>query len=112
MSPVTLMSPNGTNGNGTARSLQSQSWLQASVKEFFTAFNWDDQPLEVQEIKLQALTNGDEPLSLTLTVGQFFGAFPWDGTEMAAPLSTADPLMRETPLAQDSLTLDDFSDLF
>ncbi|MEB3337539.1 MAG: hypothetical protein VKJ46_08765 [Leptolyngbyaceae bacterium] len=106
MSPATLLSTNGNAGMA-----QSQSWLQLSVKEFFTTVNWEDQLPEVQEIKLQALQGTDEFLKLTLSVSQFFGAVPWEGIMVAAPVPTSLPPLEEVP-ESDSFTLDAFSDLF
>lgn len=100
--------------NGSAAVSKSQAWLQMSVQKFFTAINWEDQPPEVQEIKqnaVEAAAQGyDAPLSLMLSVSQFFAAFPWDGNSVAmTPLSFAPaPAASES----DGLTLDDFSGLF
>src|SRR6476619_7046991 len=90
--------------NGTKPQAQAQPWLQSSVQTFFTGFNWENQSPEVQELKLQALQGSNTPLSLTLSVNQFFGAINWDGVAASAPVTlTASP----TPVATaNDLTLD------
>ncbi|HEY9750350.1 MAG TPA: hypothetical protein V6C63_16825 [Allocoleopsis sp.] len=105
MTSVMAVSPNGTKPKA-----QPQAWLQSSVQAFFTSFNWEDQSPEVQELKLQALQGSNAPLSLTLSVHQFFGAINWEGAAAAAPVAvtTSPP---PTAIAND-LTLDDFSSLF
>jgi len=85
----------------------SQDWLQLSVQTFCTAFNWNDDSPTVQAIK-QAAAHGDgEPLSLTLTVSQFFTAIPWDSMSTA---SVESDLPTNVPI--DRFTLEDFSGLF
>ncbi|MBE9178899.1 hypothetical protein IQ268_10035 [Oculatella sp. LEGE 06141] len=94
--------------NGSSALVNPPVWLRASVQEFFTTFNWDDSPPEVQELKLNAMEEGT-PLSMTLSVSQFFGAVAWDGAAIAAP-----PLSDSPTVLTDAkdFTLDDFSDLF
>jgi hypothetical protein len=100
-----------TNGNGSTP--KSQSWLHHSVQKFFSGINWEDQPPEVQEIKLnimEAAAQGQPTtLSLQLSVSQFFSAIAWDGTPVAAA-----PNNFLTPEAStaNSFTLEDFTDLF
>jgi uncharacterized protein (DUF2249 family) len=85
-------------------------WLQQSVQQFFGAFNWEDNPPEVQELKLAA-AHDEQPLSLTLTVSQFFGAINWDGHAIGTvPNAAQQPPSTGTGI--DAFTLDDFSDLF
>ncbi len=90
-----------------------QEWLQRSVGEFFTAINWDLQPLEVQQIKQagEAVWQGSkEPLSQMLSVTQFFSCFAWEGNKVAAPVpDTSKPAAQE---GSNEFTLDDFSSLF
>lgn len=105
MSPTAVASP-----NGTAAVAESQKWLQSSVRNFFTNFNWENHPPEVQELKVSALQGSDVPLSLTLSVSQFLGAIAWDGASVAAPAQPEAPAS-ESPSAKD-FTLDDFSSLF
>lgn len=97
--------------NGTAAAVQNQRWLQASVREFFTAFNWEDHPPEVQEVKQQSIQSGETTLSLALTVRQFFNAIPWDGA-IAEPLTLEAILDEVETNPADNFTLDDFSDFF
>lgn len=93
--------------NGAAA--QSLDWLQQSVQQFFSAVNWDDQPPEIQHLLLNTEPETAQTLSLFLTVGQFFGAFNWEGHNVAASLKpTSEPVAE----AKDTFTLDDFSDLF
>lgn len=94
--------------NGSTEVAPSQDWLRSSVQQFFSGFNWDDHSPELQEIKLTALNDTAAPLSLTLSVSQFFAAMNWSGTTIAAPVPTQQPV---APPADD-LTLDDFSSLF
>ncbi|MDX2097379.1 MAG: hypothetical protein SFW36_06345 [Leptolyngbyaceae cyanobacterium bins.59] len=105
------MSPMMLQTNGNAKAAQARQWLQASVKEFFSGVNWDDQPLEVQVLKQNNLAATEGPLSLTLTVGQFFGAIPWEGGPSLPKTAAIDmPLVDQTKA--DDFTLDDFSSLF
>lgn len=86
--------------------LSSQAWLQSSVQKFFSDFNWEDIPPEVQGVKL-ALPSGDA-LPLTLSVNQFFAAINWEDASIAAPTQK-----QPTELLQsDELTLEDFFSLF
>jgi len=78
------------------------------VQEFFSRVNWEDTSLEVQELKFHALQGFDTPLSLTLTVNQFFAAIPWDGVPSAP--QTLNPI--ESTSTEDGFTLDDFSNFF
>lgn len=85
----------------------SQDWLQLSVQTFFAGFNWNDDSPTVQAIKQTAAQSNGEPLSLTLTVSQFFAAIPWDSVStmsVKSDLSTSKP--------DDQFTLEDFSGLF
>jgi hypothetical protein len=86
----------------------SRSWQRSTVQTFFANFNWENHPPEVQEIKLQAQTT-QSPLSLTLSVSQFFAAINWDGNTIAAAPDTG---LVALPPEADDLTLDDFSSLF
>jgi hypothetical protein len=101
-----------TQNNGSKTTSKKDSWLTASVQTFFSGFNWEDAPPEVQEIQQtsagQAITG---PLSLTLSVSQFFAAINWDGAEIAAPVVIEQPAIPQPP-ASEELTLDDFSSLF
>ncbi|OLP18863.1 hypothetical protein BST81_08065 [Leptolyngbya sp. 'hensonii'] len=98
--------------NGNAAAAESSTWLQASVREFFGAFNWDDQPLKIQELKQSIALSGETTLSLTLTVGQFFGAIPWDGISGATPPPALLEIPPQDQGSSDRFTLDDFSSLF
>ena len=97
--------------NGSGAIAATETWLEQSVQQFFSTFNWEDHPPEVQEIKLTSLSLGevDAPLSLSLTVGQFFSSINWDDTTIAAAPTLPSSSM---PPTRDDLTLDDFSSLF
>lgn len=92
-----------------SQSSASNPWLQQSVQVFFSAINWEDHPPEVQEIKRTSLHDSTASLSLSLSVCQFFAAIDWDDVAIAAPTTVAES--PASPLAN-TLTLDDFSDLF
>lgn len=88
----------------------SKEWLRRSVGEFFTAINWDLQPLEVQQIKQAAWQGSKEQLSQMLSVSQFFSCFAWEGKQVAAPVpDKSEPAAEE---GSNEFTLDDFSSLF
>ena len=90
----------------------SASWKQQSVQQFFTAFNWDDHPPEMQELKLIAAQQGVSPaMSLALKVRDFFSAFNWDDSAIAATPKPPEAIPGSGN-ADDAFTLDDFSDLF
>lgn len=83
--------------------------MRQTVRQFFGNFNWNDNPPEVQELR-QTVSNGQLPLSLTLTVKQFFTAIDWDGNQIASLPAPEQPAVSVNPV--DAFTLDDFSDLF
>lgn len=105
MSSTALAHQNGTKPH-------QPSWSTLTVQEFFRAVNWEDNPPEVQEIKLNLSQGEQTELSMMLTVSQFFDAVNWEGTAIAAAPSTSPVL--ELPPAKPAMdfTLDDFSDLF
>lgn len=98
--------------NGSTAYHPSQNWLQFSVQKFFMGINWDDSPPAVQAAKI-ASSEPDNigPLSLTMTVNQFFHALNWEGQEIAAavPQEPSFSLPTQPP---NEITLDDFSNLF
>jgi hypothetical protein len=102
-----------------------QRWLKSTVEEFFSSVNWDDRPIEV--VTPKTLFDGDstpdsaEPsgspahvsLSLTMSVSEFFDAFPWDGQPIiAAPIPVQETSPDDPPEDVNDVTLEDFSDLF
>ncbi len=107
MSVLTLPHTNGSHSHRPAE------WLQLSVQKFFTAINWEDRPIEIQEVKLSTLESAfagtPTEMSLTLKVGQFFGAIDWEGNAIAQAPSV-EPILPEK--TDNDLTLDDFSSLF
>jgi hypothetical protein len=104
---MTTLTLNPTNGAKP----HSQPWLVLSVQQFFSTINWEDNPPELQEMKLTAAQTEGGTLSLTLTVNQFFTAVNWEGAAIASV-----PNISEVPTSEvssiDKFTLDDFSDLF
>lgn len=99
------------NGNGF-KPYSSPAWKQQTVQQFFAAFNWDNHPPVVQELKRTALESGsDQCLSLTLKVREFFAAVNWDGSTIAAVSDSSKGIIIDNS-ATDFLTLDNFSDLF
>jgi len=100
--------------NHTTHPPDTQTWLQSSVQQFFKTCNWDDQPIEVQEIRFASLLDDNTSLDLTLSVSQFFASVNWDGTSLMAPaLVIEEPELAEADAdPDDSFTLTDLSDLF
>ncbi|NJR39230.1 MAG: hypothetical protein HC781_10875 [Leptolyngbyaceae cyanobacterium CSU_1_4] len=104
--------------NGSKPHVEKSSWLQQTVQQFFQGFNWEDQPAEVQQLRAAAQADNAAPLSLKLSVSQFFGSINWEGNRSIAlpthpdlPL-TEDLLAIDAPPKDDGFTLDDFSGLF
>jgi hypothetical protein len=96
-----------TNG---ATAYPPEAWLKQTVRQFCNAINWDDQPPEIQHLRLSHAEGEAQSLSLFLTVNQFFSSFNWAG-DGTAPSPQFRPEPASDP-ATDTLTLDDFSDLF
>lgn len=108
--------------NGSAKGMQ-QRWLTSTVEEFFSSVNWDDRPLEVvtPTLLFDDTTLNSEPsasaatisLSLTMSVSEFFDAFPWEGQPIiAAPIPVQETSPDDPPEDVNDVTLEDFSDLF
>jgi hypothetical protein len=104
--------------NGSKPHVETSSWLQQTVQQFFNGFNWGDQPPEVQELRA-AFQSDDAPLSLKLTVSQFFGSINWEGNHAIATPTHPELTFSEDSSAIDvphpndgGFTLDDFSGLF
>lgn len=98
-----------SHSNGSTAPNQTH-WLRQSVQQFFSKFNWEDNPPEVQELRQVASQAGQQTLSLTLSVTQFFNAVNWEGSSIAAmPHPEASP---SPGAVNDAFTLEDFSDLF
>jgi hypothetical protein len=94
--------------NGSQASKPMDSWLQSSVRDFFTNLNWEDHPPDVQVAAQPLDTPIAETLNFGMSVCKFFASFNWDGAEIAAPVS-----VEVLPTASESgFTLDDFSGLF
>jgi hypothetical protein len=82
-------------------------WMRQTVRQFFGDFNWNDNSPEVEELR-HSTSNGQQSLSLTLSVQQFFGAIDWEGGSIASPVADEQPSVNPA----DAFTLEDFSDLF
>jgi hypothetical protein len=113
------MSPVLTPTNGSKPHVESHDWLQQTVRQFFNGFNWDDRSPEVQELRAVQATGDAEPLSLTLTVSQYFGAINWEGNQaIAQPVDHELTFIEDISMidipdnSDDGFTLDDFSGLF
>jgi hypothetical protein len=116
MSSMTLLQR-----NGAASGMKESSWLQQSVQTFFLTVNWEGRvlappPPEIDDVT--ALFPEDSPtpvpsrLSLTMRVGDYFAAIPWDGIPIiAAPILSDTPVDDEEP-QEKSVTLDDFFSSF
>ncbi len=87
--------------------INSNSWLQSSVQEFFSTLNWEDSSLDTQQMNQVTSQDSDAPLSLDLSVSNFFTAVNWEGAAIAAAVSA-----QPQPTSPESFTLDDFSALF
>ncbi|MFQ3615365.1 MAG: hypothetical protein SNJ57_01840 [Cyanobacteriota bacterium] len=117
MNPTALMERNGFGKPGASAAAKPASWLQQTTHSFFSSINWDDNPPEVEQVRLDA-TSSDGPLSLMLTVRQFFTSVNWDGVSASTSTNRAIApdvdlsLSADPPPAANAFTLDDFSDLF
>lgn len=114
MSVRTLPPTNGSTPHlsDVAHALPADSdWLQLSTQNFFSRFNWDDNPPEVQQLRQDTAAGSTAPLSMTLTVSQFFGAINWDG-EAIASSAAAQTSLDDDLSGNDIFTLDEFSNLF
>ncbi|MGK7890590.1 MAG: hypothetical protein AB4042_14765 [Leptolyngbyaceae cyanobacterium] len=83
-----------------------QAWLTESVKDFFSGVNWEN--VKAPPPKLPTMTSGERNLSPNMTVGEFFGAIPWEGELAIAPVPSVDIFEAEAEPVADDLTLDDF----
>lgn len=112
MNSMTLSYSNGhaPASNAASGSDASQHWLEKSTRHFFSEINWDNQSQEVQQLRQAWVQDNAEPLSLTLSVHQFFAAIPWDGVAVFQLEPPSEPLFAAPE--SNSLTLEDFSDLF
>jgi hypothetical protein len=91
-----------------------RGWMRQSVQRFFSDFNWENSSPEVQAW-MQTTATGQQPLSLTLKVQQFFEAVNWDGSTIGSvgqiQVSQSAPVPIP-PAPLETFTLDDFSDFF
>lgn len=95
--------------NGAA---SPQAWLKQTVQQFFSSVNWDDQPPEIQHLRLANAQAEPQSLSRFLTVSQFFNSFNWVGDSSVSTASPSQFLVEPVADTNNVFTLDDFSDLF
>jgi hypothetical protein len=86
-------------------------WLKQSVQQFLQGVNWDNQPAEIQSLRLAA-AQPDQQLSLMLPVSQFLAAFNWDGAMRQSLSTTVSASGLPDADTTDAFTLDDLSELF
>lgn len=60
--------------------MQKEAWKQETVGAFFARCNWENLTLPAQDVTVPGTVVA---LDYRLSVGQFFGAIPWAGGEMA-----------------------------
>lgn len=96
--------------NGSAAGMLP--WLKHSVQQFFQGFNWDNLPPSVETTSpssAPATVDLDAPLSLTLSVSQFFGAVAWDGSRaIGSPVRVEEPVLAPAP--ENNFTIDNAFD--
>lgn len=110
MSAMTLVQT-----NGSAKGMQSASWLKQSVQQFFQAVNWDGRalaPPPTDDTTLTPAAPVSTALSLTMKVSDYFDAIPWDGIPVIAAPIFLDSPEESAPTPQDNVTLDDFFSSF
>jgi hypothetical protein len=100
----------------------TQNWLKTSVQTFFATCNWENRSPEMQQIQISSLLEEGIPLTLDLSVGQFFTAVNWEGVTLKPASAAATPSAADLAAelaefgleipAKDTFTLTDFSDLF
>ncbi|MEB3231398.1 MAG: hypothetical protein VKJ64_10340 [Leptolyngbyaceae bacterium] len=83
-----------------------QAWLTESVQDFFSGVNWEN--VKTPPPPLPTMTSGERNLNPNMTVGEFFGAIPWEGVLAIAPLPSVDLFEAEAEPVADDITLDDF----
>ncbi|MDX2232304.1 MAG: hypothetical protein NW220_21905 [Leptolyngbyaceae cyanobacterium bins.349] len=94
--------------NGSSVSRPSDGWLQSSVQELFSGFNWDGHTPEIYAATQSSPDLAEDPFSPEMSVGRFFASIHWEGGAIAAP----SPIESGPPPSKTEFTLDDFSDLF
>jgi hypothetical protein len=102
--------------NGSTSQVQPDPWKRQSIRQFFSAVNWDDHPPEIQQLRATLAAQpkaqlSREPMSMKLSVQQFFNAVNWEDAAIAET-STHMPPNRSPQNSGGTFTLDDFSDLF
>jgi hypothetical protein len=109
---MNLVSLPATNGAGSLLANRSNSLAHLSVKQFFSAINWENRAPDLQKLKLaDSAQDEGKPLSMMLNVNQFFNAVNWDGVAIAAAPFSAEPPGGKQQDAG-NLTLEDFFTAF
>jgi hypothetical protein len=104
--------------NGSTSQVQPDPWKRQSIRQFFSAVNWDDHPPEIQQLRATLAAQpkaqlSREPMSMKLSVQQFFNAVNWEDAAIAeAPAPSLSSINRSPQNSGGTFTLDDFSDLF
>jgi hypothetical protein len=86
-------------------------WLEQSVQDFFSNCNWLGNPVVES-------SNGKTPKEvsnlqdLTISVGEFFKLFPWDGTPIIGALPTPTPTPVFSEVDTQDVTLEDLLNIF
>ena len=105
---MTFASPTLSNGHGP---MSAQPWLKESVRTFFEGFAWTGQTIAPTTTG-ETATGDVAGSTMTMTVHQFFETIAWDGQPtIGVPIAPVEA-QPDLPPAEDSLTLDGFSDLF
>ena len=105
-----MTSANSTFGNGHG-ALSAQPWLKESVRAFFEGVAWTGQSRPSTRASSTGLGHASGSM-MTMTVSQFFDTIAWEGQpNIGVPIAPVEAHPEPEP-AEDSLTLDGFSDLF
>ncbi len=104
---VEALAPNGFQ----AQTERQAAWLAQPVGVFLQGINWEDKPPVVQALA-QEQNPPTGPLSLRLSVSQFFAAIPWLGQPTDVRVAAAAPSSIPVAATEEDFTLDQFSDLF
>ncbi len=64
--------------------MQEEAWRQETVGAFFARCNWDNLALPTRDLVVPGEVVA---LDYSLSVGQFFGAIPWEGGEMLSAIA-------------------------
>ena len=87
--------------------LDQRPWQCFTVQEFWTLSNWQGRSRTLANLEEEEAT-----FSLTLTVGQFWQRFVWDGQPQIAVLPQLDASPSPRQSVDDNQTVSDFLNLF